>query len=225
MEDISNPKTNSQIPSGVENPSEAVEQIVGGVPFGLALEKARVRLGYSIEVAAETLRVTPRTLGHIEAGLRTPTQSFVEAVCDAYGLQQDRLGTRGFVPRVEPHLSDDGQVLWLGWLPIQLGDNYSSNDLFQSIAATLRTMRTLSSHQPVYLRSADLPVLVGLVDIEDPDLVRVMISHLRLTLSEAIEQIQAMQAVLNEEDPLSSWRTPEHHDLSQRLGQRILQSA
>lgn len=216
---------NNDLTQPITESEDLPDNVHGGVAFGEALETARVRLGYSLETASEVLRVTPRTLGQIESGLRTPTDAFIATVCGAYGLEQDRLGTRGYVPRTAPYLSDDASVLWLGWLPISLPEQYSTEGLICSIASTLRSMRSLDVHQPVYLRAGDLGLIASLLDIEDPDLVRVMITHLKITLSEAIDEVQRMQAVLNAEDPLDAWRSTEHHVLATRSPSKSLQRA
>ncbi len=178
------------------------ERVTGGVRVGAALEKARVRLGYSLETAASVLGISARLLNNIEAGLRTPTEGLLEVMCERYGLDRARLGTRAFVPRTAPYLSEDETILWMGWLPIQLPPGYSVDYLMRALGSALRTMRSLGVCQPVYLRAADIPLLIGLLDVEDPDLARSMICHLGLTFHESILEIQRMQDVLNDYDPL-----------------------
>ena len=178
------------------------ERVTGGVRVGAALEKARVRLSYSLETAASVLGISARLLNNIEAGLRTPTEGLLTVMCERYGLDRARLGTRAFVPRTAPYLSEDETILWMGWLPIQLPPGYSVDYLMRALGAALRTMRSLDVSQPVYLRAADIPLLIGLLDIEDPDLARSMICHLGLTFHESIVEIQRMQDVLNDCAPL-----------------------
>ncbi len=184
---------------------EVPERIVDSVPLGRALEKARSRLGYSLEAAASTLGISERLLGHLEAGLRTPTEGLLEVLCERLGLDPERLGTRAYVPRVAPYLNESGNILWLGWLPIHLPEGFGNEHLVRSVGSTLRLMRSLDPSQPVYLRASDLPLLVSLLDIEDPTLPTLLIRYLGLTLSEAVWEITRMQEILTADDvPLLS---------------------
>lgn len=182
--------------SYVQNPSNQTT-ILGGIALGQALEQGRARLGYSLATAAVAIGISERLLGQIEAGLRTPNEGILVAICERFGLDRDRLGTRAYVERVAPHLNDDESILWLGWLPIHLPEGYDTEYILQAVASTIRTMRSLQASQPVYLRSTDVPLLVTLIDVEDPNLITTLVRHLGLTMHEAIEEIERMQEVSN----------------------------
>lgn len=181
--------------SEMAHPEEDEEHVVGGVLLGHALEQARVRLGYSLPTAATALGISERLLGLIESGLRTPTEGLLTVICEQFGLDRDRLGTRRYVPRIAPYLSDDRGILWLGWLPIHLPAGFDTDYIIGAVGSTLRVMRSLDATKPVYLRASDIPLLIELIDIEDPNLPAYLIRHLGLTMLESINEIQRMQAV------------------------------
>ena len=154
------------------------------LPVGEALVAVRLRAGYSIESAALKLGITTRHLLHIEAGLRTPNPELLADFEELYGLEFERLESRTWATRIPPRYDLETNTLWLGWLPIEadIGDN---EKLVRSIAAALRTMRSLNDHQPLYLRGSEFPVLSPLFDLEDLHLPFYFMRYLHQTFQEA----------------------------------------
>lgn len=154
------------------------------LPMGEALVTVRRRAGYSIESAAIELGITSRHLLHIEAGLRTPSAELLGEIEEVYGIELERLESRSWADRIPPRYDVETNTLWLGWLPIEadIGDN---EKMVRSIAAALRTMRSLSDHQPLYLRGSEFPVLSPLFDLDDLHLPFYFMRYLHQTFQEA----------------------------------------
>lgn len=154
------------------------------LPVGEALVAVRQRSGYSLDSAARELGISVRHLLHIEAGLRTPSQELLGHIEEIYGFELDRLESRTWAERIPPRYDLETGTLWLGWLPIEAeaGEN---EKLVRSIAAALRTMRSMNDHQPVYLRGSEFPVLSPLFDLEDLHLPFYFMRYLHQTFQEA----------------------------------------
>ena len=154
------------------------------IPVGEALLTVRRRLTLSLESAARELGLSARHLSQIESGIRTPSPKLLETFESVYEIEMARLESRSWAERVPPRFDVETGTLWLGWLPIQtdVGDN---EKLVRSLAAALRTMRSLGDHQPVYLRGSEFPVLGPLFDLDDLHLPFYFMRYLRLTWQEA----------------------------------------
>jgi transcriptional regulator with XRE-family HTH domain len=163
------------------------------VPTGEALEKARRRVGFSVEGAAASLGVTTAALADFESGVRTPSEELISAMSKLYGVEKGRFASRPWVPRVPPRFDEETGVLWLGWCSIKVvpGDN---DHLARSVAAAIRTMRSLTDDSPVRLRSSDLQLLGRLFDLDDELLPDRLASYLRLPPNEALGIVNTMVA-------------------------------
>lgn len=57
----------------------------------ITLRAARVNAGLQQKEAAAALKVSNKTLSHWEAGVSTPKQKHIDAICDLYGVSYDNL--------------------------------------------------------------------------------------------------------------------------------------
>ncbi len=163
--------------------------------IGAALEKARRRIGLSLETAAAELRLTERNLDHYEAGIRTPSPGMLLEMADLYGTKVEAFGRRDPAPRLPPHIDYESETLWIGWTPISLSAGSADNaHVIRSLAAAIRSMRSLSESKPVYLREAEIPLIASLLDLDDVDLPTVLMKFLGLTYIESEDLVQAMRA-------------------------------
>ena len=161
------------------------------VPTGLALEKARRQVGFSTEDAAQHLGISLNALGDFESGLRTPNDELIAAMSRLYGVEPGRFASRPWVPRVPARYDANEGVLWMGWTArhVREGDN---EQIVCAIAATLRTLRSLTDSSPVHLRPSELPLLARLFDLADPDLENIMMRHLNISPTDALGLINEM---------------------------------
>lgn len=148
-------------------------------PVGVALEKARHRVGFSAEAAAMAVGISTRELAHIESGLRLPKPDVLKDLSRIYGVDHMRFGTGRWVPRVPPRYDADADILWLGYISIAFSQSVHSNDyLLRSVGGAIRTMRSLDSQMPIFMRSNDFAVLGELINLDDPELPQLMGHHL-----------------------------------------------
>lgn len=171
-------------------------QVHQQVPAGHVFQTLRHRLAYSLESAASALGVEERELDLIESGIRTPDDALVEQMAELYGVDPAKLGSRGVMPRVPAALDNDRNVLWLGWLPVELDAVDSNESLLRSISQNIRSMRRMGESQPIYVRATDLTLLAAVVDLDDDELPTVMMRHLKLTLMESVELIDVLRSRL-----------------------------
>ncbi|NNF54639.1 MAG: helix-turn-helix transcriptional regulator [Acidimicrobiales bacterium] len=144
-------------------------EIRGGVTIGVLLERARERLGLSIEMVARELWLTPTDLDNYESGMRIPSANLVERLAEYYGVQPERFEKDAPATFEVSKTDEASSVLWLGWAAIDLSEWDGSNDyLMRSIAETLRVMRSLGSMDPVTVRETELQAISSVVDLRDP---------------------------------------------------------
>jgi transcriptional regulator with XRE-family HTH domain len=161
------------------------------VPTGEALEKARRRVGFSSQDAADRLGLSARSLGDFESGLRTPSESVVEAMLELYGVEAGRIINRPLVPRVPPRYDRETQTLWMGWSAIHITENDNDRTLC-SVAAALRSMRSFDHDQPLQIRAADLPLLAEILDLHDENLPDILMRYLRVSPTECLYLVNQM---------------------------------
>lgn len=164
-------------------------EIRGGVTIGVLLERARTRLGLSIEMVARELWLSPTDLDNYESGMRIPSANLVERLAEYYGVRPERFETD--VPATFEISQTDAtaSALWLGWAAIDLSEWDGSNDyLMRSIAETLRVMRSLGSMDPVTVRETELQAISSVVDLRDPFLAARIQIWLRIS-AEAAEHL------------------------------------
>ncbi len=161
------------------------------VPTGLALEKARRRVGFSAPDAAARLGINPGLLGEFENGIRTPDQELIAVMSQLYGVEPGRLASRPLVPRVPSRYDSDAGVLWMGWSSIQIREK-DNEQIIRSIAAALRSMRSLADFSPVLLRSTELPLLSSLFDLHDLELEDLLMRYLNVPPSDALGIVNEM---------------------------------
>ncbi len=161
------------------------------VPTAVALEKARRRVGFSVEAAADELNITTRLLGDIESGMRTPGPDLIEAMVSLYGVEPGRIEGREWVPRVPARYDAESHVLQMGWTSIQIKEK-DNDHIARSLAVALREMRSLPGDGPVVLRSTELGLLAPLFDLSAPDLPEILARYLRLTPNEALSLVNQM---------------------------------
>ncbi|MGH1503564.1 MAG: helix-turn-helix domain-containing protein [Acidimicrobiales bacterium] len=164
------------------------------VPAGHVLATLRNRLAYSTESAATALGITERHLLQIESGIRSATGVLIDAMAELYGVDPGELSTRGVAQRVASTLDSDKNVLWLGWLPVELDAVHDNEALLRSISRNIRSMRCLGETQPIYIRTTDLSLLAAVIDLDDPDLPSICMQHLRLTLMESMDLVTTLRS-------------------------------
>ncbi len=169
------------------------------VPTGEALEKARRRVRFTSEAASDALGISVRTLGDFESGLRTPSDAVVEAMLALYGVEIGRIVSRAWVPRVPPKYDREKQTLWLGWSAIHITEN-DNDQIVRSVAAALRSMRSLADDAPLQLRATDLPLLAQVLDLSDEELPDTFMKYLRLSPSDCLCLVNEMVVLVSAED-------------------------
>lgn len=165
------------------------------VPTGEAYAKARRRVGYTVEVAAERLGIPVRALGDYESGLRTPPADVMAAMSDLYGVERGRLGTWPWVERVPPRYDEATQTLWMDWISVRL-ERGNNEQVARAVAAAIRTLRSLPDLAPIVIRSAEIPILGELFDLEDEALPDVLMRYLQLPPSDALALVNTMVAAV-----------------------------
>ncbi len=164
------------------------------VAIGLALEKARRRMGHTAAGAAGALRISERELGHFESGLRTPSAGMLMEMAELYGTKVAAFGSRDLALRLPPYIDYGEKILWIGWTPVRLDCGSADNThVVRSIASALRSMRSLSETRPVYLRANEIPLIGSLLDLEDPDLAATMMHYFGFTYVEAEAVLMRMR--------------------------------
>ncbi len=163
------------------------------VPLGEALEKARVRVGFSVPAAASAVGLSETELSHYECGIRTPSEEISAALARIYDVEPDRLGHREFVARVPGRFNAEDGALWLGWYRINFDPLTDTNEqLLRSIGAALRSMRSLPESAPVFIRSQEIELFASLVDLTDENLAFLTMRYLRLSYSDTTSLIARM---------------------------------
>lgn len=166
---------------------------------GDALERARHRVGFSVESAAAAVGISQRELGHIEAGLRTPQLDVLKALARIYGVDHNRFGSGRWVPRVPPRYDAEEALIWLGYFSVTFDRSlHDNNYLLQSVGGAIRTMRSLDSQMPVFLRSNEFALFADLLDLEDAELPQLMGHHLNLDSAHIEWLIEQLKACLLE---------------------------
>ncbi|MFW2383205.1 MAG: helix-turn-helix domain-containing protein, partial [Acidimicrobiales bacterium] len=164
------------------------------VPTGEALEKARRRVGFSVEAAAAELSVTVEALGEYESGFRTPADDLIEQMLSLYGVEEGRIVGRPWVPRVAPRYDRETETLWMGWSAITVSPK-DNDQIIRSVADALRSMRSSAHDAPLQLRTADLPLLSELLDLGDEELPDILMRYLRLSPSDCLNLVNQMVVV------------------------------
>lgn len=163
------------------------------VPLGEALEKARIRVGFSVQAAASAVGVSETELAHYECGIRTPSADISAALARIYGVEPERLGHREFVARVPGRFNAEEGALWLGWCRINFDPLTDTNEhLLRSIGAALRSMRSLPETAPVFIRSQEIELFASLIDLTDENLAFLVMRYLRLSYSDTTSLIAEM---------------------------------
>jgi transcriptional regulator with XRE-family HTH domain len=169
------------------------------VPTGEALEKARRRVGFTAVAASEALGIPVRALGDFESGLRTPSDAVVEAMLALYGIELGRITSRSWVPRVPPRYDSDTQTLWLGWSAIHITEK-ANDQILCSVAAALRSMRSLAHDAPLQVRATDLPLLAQVLDLTDENLPDTFMRYFRLSPSDCLCLVNEMVVLVSAEN-------------------------
>jgi transcriptional regulator with XRE-family HTH domain len=166
---------------------------------GEALEKARHRVGFSIESASAAVGISQRDLGNIESGLRSPQHDVLKALARIYGVDHNRFGSGRGVPRVPPRYDEDQGVLWLGYVSITFDRAvHDNNHLLQSVGGAMRTMRDLDSQMPVIIRTTEFAIFADLLDLDDPELPQLLGHHLNVDSAHIVWLMEQLRANLLE---------------------------
>lgn len=173
------------------------ERETNEIPTGEALFKARLRVGHSIASAAMSLHIPPSALADYESGMRTPGDNLINEMADLYGVERHRLASRPWVPQVPPEYHPETKTLSMGWHTIQVhpGDN---EHLIRSVAAVVRSMRSLAETSPLQLRGLELPLLAKLIDLTDPKLPNLLGYYLCIGPDAALTLVNEMVATVGD---------------------------
>lgn len=138
----------------------------GGLHLGRLLESARRRIGLSEQAAANRVRVSVHEIYDFESGLRTPSQTLVELMCEAYGIEPARLASD-----VGMALGDGPQPnkLFIAWYEVDLAEIDDAERL-RRIGVTFRRLRSLSEERPVTIRDDELVLISRIIDTNDTNL-------------------------------------------------------
>lgn len=188
------------------------ERVVNEIATGEALFKARLRVGHSIESAAMSLHIPPSALADYESGIRTPGADLINEMADLYGVERHRLASREWVPQVPPEYNAETRMLSLGWHTIQVhpGDN---EHLIRSVAAVVRSMRSVPETSPLQLRGNELPLLAQLLDLDEPKLPDYLVYYLGIGPDDALKLVNEMVA--------TDQGTPEASEVKQVVDQSV----
>lgn len=102
----------------------------------------------------------------------------------------------GPVARFDP----EHNVLWIGGTPLPFRPGIDRNgELLEIVGSLIRGLRGLRANDPCRLRRSELPVLAGVLDLDDPDLRRLMRTHLGLSRREAGDTLTMLRRALVEQ--------------------------
>lgn len=144
----------------------------GGGSLGMTIERARKRLGLSVEAACRDLMLTERELNQYESGLRTPSQGVLERLAELYGLDVERLkpGTQSGLERGGS--PDKADRLWIGWTPVEIDRLETGNGpRLRAVAQAIRFMRGASDNDSFVVRDDEVDLFAEVLDVYAPDLV------------------------------------------------------
>lgn len=89
-------------------------------------------------------------------------------------------------------------VLWIGATPLPFRPGIDRNgELLEVVGSLIRSLRGLRANDPCRLRRSELPVLAGVLDLDDPDLRRLMRTHLGLSRREVGDTLNLLRRALD----------------------------
>jgi transcriptional regulator with XRE-family HTH domain len=159
----------------------------GGMPIGALLELARKRAGYSESAACRVLSISEYELARYEAGVRTPSKALLEEFSELYDA--DLSGDKS---------AEEGK-LHLGWADVDLSGCSDNECRLRRIAATLRSIRRVDVGVPLVIRTDELALIAGALDVGDPDLEDQLGDWLVLPAPEASELAGRLRTMTAEE--------------------------
>lgn len=146
-----------------------------------AFAKIRQVRGCRIEDAAAAFDITPRELTAIESGSFHPEPEMIQRMAEFYDIDAARLGTDVMIHRSEPAIDPQSCIIWFGWLPIEYGSNLASNDtILNAVADGVRLLRSVPPTASVQMRSAELDLVLTLLDLSDDQLIPTAVRAFRL---------------------------------------------
>ncbi len=87
-------------------------------------------------------------------------------------------------------------VLWLGDVPLPFAPGQQTNAMIlRAVAESIRELRRLGKSDPCYLRQADMPSYVQILNLRSKSIRRDLRKELRLNKREAGETLQALRNV------------------------------
>ena len=141
--------------------------------FGDMVAEARTVLGISKAGAAAQLSMPESLLDDIETGLIPGNPQLKALFEDLYGIDLSAASDtpREHVERRPLTYDSEAGILQVGNLGIRFRVGEDDNDvLFRGFSSAVRRLRRLSPDVPIRLRTADLPMLAKLADLDDPEL-------------------------------------------------------
>ncbi len=160
-----------------------------------AFAKIRQVRGYAIADAATELGLTPRELRGIESGSSHPEPELIERMARFYRIDAERLGTDVMIHRSDPGIDPDACIVWFGWLPIEYGSNFASNDdILNAVADGVRLLRSVGPTASVQMRASEFDIVLTLLDLSDEDLIPKAVRAFRLPWRRTEELITESRA-------------------------------
>ncbi len=135
--------------------------------------EARTVLGMSTMGAASKLGMTEALLEDIETGLIPMNPQLQQVFEECYGidLSQSHSGEREHAVRKELSYDAKAGILRVDDLGVRFRIGVDDNDvLFRGFSSAVRRLRRLAPSVPIRLRTADMPMLALLADLDDPEL-------------------------------------------------------
>ncbi len=144
------------------------------VPLSEALNKARTRVGFSVEAAASCVGISTDRLREVEAGLGDPSPSLIDDLANLYGISPTALPNREITEREPLRYDAATGTLYVSWLTVDYAPHrnpdHDNDYLLRSYARAVREMRNMAETGRVHLRTADQPGLAPLLNLDDPHL-------------------------------------------------------
>lgn len=138
-----------------------------------AIKTARSVLGYSVEGVSEQLNIPTAIIREAEGGELEINDELRAVFEKFYGIDLSTLVRKSsnYAPRTPVSYDPTKGIVRVGKLAIRFRLGVDDNDrLLRGFSSAVRRQRQLPPSVPLQLRSADMPVLATLLDLDDPEL-------------------------------------------------------
>lgn len=147
------------------------------------LQARRLELDWSIPDAARSLDVSSEQLCRFEAGVDVPDGEVMVRFAATYEVDLRALSRFEHRPSM---IEASENELRFGWFTVNLEGAGASNEArLTAVARGLRYLRSVGPLEPVRLRGSELDQVIAVLDLPDPDLIRLWVRLFRVPWSEA----------------------------------------